>query len=115
MANGPYVKIPGSAKAGEIIAVKTKLKHAMETGWRKNSDGQTVPRKRIHKFVCTFNGAEVFRADLHSGVSADPYLMFPAKVTESGTTRWETLENRHSAGGEQPRRFKSVRNQNAAP
>ena len=85
MATGPYVKIPRSAKAGEIIAVKAKLKHPMETGWRKNSSGQTLPRNRIHKFVCTFNGAEVFRAELHSGISADPYLMFPAKVTESGT------------------------------
>jgi sulfur-oxidizing protein SoxZ len=85
MPNGPYVKIPESAAAGQIIAVKAKLKHPMETGWRKTRNGQTVPRNRIHKFVCTFNGAEVFRAELHSGVSADPYLMFPAKVTESGT------------------------------
>jgi sulfur-oxidizing protein SoxZ len=85
MPNGPYVKIPGRAKAGEIIAVKAKLKHPMETGWRKTRNGQTVPRNRIHKFVCTFNGAEVFRAELHSGVSADPYLLFPARVAESGT------------------------------
>jgi sulfur-oxidizing protein SoxZ len=84
MTSEPYVKIPSTAKAGDIIAVKTKLKHPMETGWRQNKNGQTVPRKRIYRFLCTFNGTEVFHADLHSGVSADPYLMFPAKVTRSG-------------------------------
>lgn len=93
MTTAPSVKIPQSAKAGEVIRIKAKLKHPMETGWRKKSDGETVPRNRIHKFVCTFNGAEVFRADLHSGVSADPYLMFPARVMESGDFKFTWFED----------------------
>ena len=93
MTSKPYVKIPGTATAGEITAVKTKLKHPMETGWRQNKNGQTVPRKRIYKFLCTFNGTEVFRADLHSGVSADPYLMFPAKIPGSGVLRCTWTED----------------------
>ncbi len=93
MTSVTLVKIPQSAKVGALIAIKAKLKHPMETGWRENTNGQTVPRNRIYKFVCTFNEIEVFRADLHSGVSADPYLMFPAKVTESGVFRLTWFED----------------------
>ncbi len=93
MPKGPFVRVPRNAERGEIVAIKTKLKHPMETGWRENRNGQTVPRNRIYKFICTFNDNEVFRADLHSGVSADPYLMFPAKVTESGVFRFIWFED----------------------
>jgi len=93
MIKGPYVNVPRTAQAGEIVPVKAKLKHPMETGWRQNRDGKTVPRNRIHAFFCAFNGIEVFRADLHSGVSADPYLMFPLKVAESGVLRLTWIED----------------------
>jgi len=85
MTKQPLVKVPKSAVKDEIISIKTKLKHPMETGWRENKLGQTVPRNRIYKFLCSFNGSDVFRADLHSGISADPYLMFTARVSQSGT------------------------------
>ncbi len=93
MLRGPFVKLPESTKAGTVFTVKAKLKHPMETGWRENQNGQTVPRNRVHKFLCTFNGTEVFRADLHSGISADPYLMFPAKINESGHFQFTWFED----------------------
>ena len=93
MTRGPFVKVPERAERGEVISIKTKLKHPMETGWRKNRNGETVARSRIYEFVCTFNGGEVFRAKLHAGVSADPSLMFPAKVTERGVFRFTWFED----------------------
>jgi sulfur-oxidizing protein SoxZ len=93
MLKEPFVKIPETVTKGEVFSVKAKLKHPMETGWRENNLGQTVPRNRINKFVCTFNGKEMFRADLHSGISADPYLMFPARITESGNLRFIWYED----------------------
>lgn len=93
MTKGPFVKIPDSVKKGEVFTVKAKLKHPMETGWRKNKNGERIPRNRIHKFVCTFNGKEMFWADLHSGISADPYLTFPARLSESGTLRLTWFED----------------------
>ena len=50
----PKVKVPRKAKKGSVIQIKTALKHPMETGWRKNKDGKTVPKNRIEKFVCKF-------------------------------------------------------------
>lgn len=88
-----HVKVPRQAKEGEVVLLRAKLKHPMETGWRKNAAGKTVPRKRINKFVCEFEGREVFRADLHSGVSADPYHGFYVKASKSGTFAFKWFED----------------------
>lgn len=93
MSNKPLVKLPRTVKKGEIFIIKAKMKHAMETGWRETQKGEKVPRKRLNKFLCTFNGKDVFRADLHSGISADPYLMFPVKLTESGVFQFVWVED----------------------
>jgi len=89
--NTPRVKMPTLAKLGEVIAIKSKIRHPMETGWRKGGDGKTVPRNRITKFLCTFEGREVMSADFDTGVAADPYLLFHSKVVGAGTYafRWE--------------------------
>ena len=81
----PRVRVPAKAKKGEVIELKTLITHDMESGQRKGADGKTIPRKIIKQFVCTFNGKEVFKSDWQPGISANPYMAFFAKVTESGT------------------------------
>jgi sulfur-oxidizing protein SoxZ len=39
-----------------------------------------VPRDIIREFVCTYNGKEVFKADLHPGVGSNPLFIFYAKA-----------------------------------
>lgn len=85
MAEKPRIKLPKSAKKGEIVQIKTLLSHTMESGQRKDSSGQTIPRKIINKFACTFNGKPVFSVDIEPAVAANPYMQFAAKVEESGT------------------------------
>ncbi len=89
--NMPRVRMKSTAKLGEIIQIKTKIRHPMETGWRLGSDGKKVPRNRITRFICLFEGTEVMSADYASGISADPYLLFHTKVMGPGnyTFRWE--------------------------
>jgi len=84
MASKPRVKVPKSAAAGEVITIKTLISHKMESGQRKDSDGNVIPRQIINKFEAAFNGEPVFSADIHAAVSANPYLEFTAKVNESG-------------------------------
>ncbi len=81
----PRVRMPTTAKAGEVIEVKTLISHEMETGQRRDSAGKVVPRKIIKKFVATFNGKEIMSADWHPAVSANPYQAFFVKVPETGT------------------------------
>lgn len=84
-ATKPRIKLPELVKAGEIIEVKTLVTHVMETGNRKDKDGNPIPRMIVHTFVAKFGEAEVFRAELGSGVSANPYISFQMRVPGPGT------------------------------
>ncbi|MFM1815649.1 MAG: thiosulfate oxidation carrier complex protein SoxZ [Pseudomonadota bacterium] len=80
----PRLKVPSSAKKGEVIVIKTLISHPMESGQRKGKDGKPIPRKIINKFECTFNGKLVFACDIEPAVSNNPYLQFSVKMNESG-------------------------------
>ena len=57
----------------------------METGQRKDAQGNTIPRKIIKQFKATFNGREILSADWHPAISANPYQSFFVRVPETGT------------------------------
>lgn len=84
----PRIKVPKTAKAGEIIQIKTLISHAMESGQRKGKDGNLVPRKIIKNFACTFNDQPVFSCDIEPAISANPYFEFNARLTESGSLKF---------------------------
>ncbi|MBV9558687.1 MAG: thiosulfate oxidation carrier complex protein SoxZ [Pseudolabrys sp.] len=88
MADKPRIRLPKDAKKGEIIQIKTLVSHIMESGQRKDKDGNTIPRKIINKFTCEFNGKPVFSAAIEPAVAANPYIQFNAKVDESGTFKF---------------------------
>ena len=79
------VTLPAQAKRGEIIEIKTLAAHPMETGFRRTQTGELIPRDIIRRFVCTYNGAEIFRVDLHPAMAANPLIAFSTVATESGT------------------------------
>jgi sulfur-oxidizing protein SoxZ len=79
------INVPAKAKRGEIVTIKTLISHVMESGFRHTSTGVRIPRDIISKFVCTFNGEEIFEAVLHPAIAANPFITFHTKVTESGT------------------------------
>jgi sulfur-oxidizing protein SoxZ len=89
----PRVKLPKSAAAGEVITIKTLISHEMESGQRKDKDGNVIPRKIINKFTCEFNGAPVFSCDIDPAVSANPYFEFSAKVNEAGTFKFAWVDD----------------------
>ncbi|TMH25663.1 MAG: thiosulfate oxidation carrier complex protein SoxZ [Betaproteobacteria bacterium] len=83
------VTVPASAKRGEVIEIKTLAAHVMETGFRRTQTGELLPRDIITDFVCTYNGVEVFRAELHQAVAANPLIAFTTVATESGTLEFK--------------------------
>jgi sulfur-oxidizing protein SoxZ len=80
----PRVRVPESAKRGEVIEIRTMVEHPMESGFRYNNIGKLVPRHIVESFTCTYNGREIFRARLHPAVSANPYFLFHTVATETG-------------------------------
>ena len=81
----PRVKVPKTAKKGDVIEIKTLIAHKMESGQRKDKKGAVIPRQIINKFEAKYNGELVFSADWHPAISANPYMAFHTVATESGT------------------------------
>ncbi len=92
------VNVPPRARRGEIIEIKTLISHPMETGYRRTQLGTAIPRDIIRLFVCTYNGTEVFRVELHPAIAANPFFAFSTVATESGTIAFQwTGDNGFSA------------------
>ena len=85
------INVPKTAKPGEIIEIKTLMSHIMETGYRHPATGAIVPRDIITGFICRYNGAEIFRADLFPAIAANPFITFFTVATESGKFDFEWI------------------------
>src|SRR6187401_2727483 len=87
---GALINVPKEIKRGETFEIKTLVRHSMETGYRRGPSGEAIARDIINRFVCTYNGEEIFRADLFPAVAANPFLSFTTVATQSGVLefRW---------------------------
>jgi sulfur-oxidizing protein SoxZ len=85
------IHMPATAKRGEVVEIRALIGHPMETGYRPGADGKVLARDIIRRFTCKYNGEQVFAADLHPAISANPYIAFHTTATESGKLefRWE--------------------------
>ena len=83
------INVPTRAKRGEIVEIKTLISHVMETGYRRTQLGAAIPRDIVTRFVCIYNGTEVFRAELHPAIAANPFIAFSTVAVESGTLTFQ--------------------------
>ena len=86
MASGvkPRVKVPKSAAAGETVTIKSLISHKMESGQRKDKEGNLIPRSIINRFTVEFNGQSVLDMTMEAAISTNPYVQFEAVVPEAG-------------------------------
>ena len=63
----PRIKLPESAKVGEVIEIKTLISHVMETGQRRGTDGKPGPAQHHQHLHC-----EISRAPRCSRPSCTP-------------------------------------------
>lgn len=85
------INIPGQARVGEVITLRTLIQHTMETGYRPDASGVVMPRDILRRFTCLFEGEVVFEADFSPAMAANPYLSFSMVARRSGeiALRWE--------------------------
>ena len=70
------IKVRAKVK-GDVVEVKTLIKHEMETGQRKNSKtGETIPAHYIEEVVFEHKGQTVMTAYWGPAVSKNPYMSF---------------------------------------
>mgnify|MGYP000140669383 CR=1 FL=1 len=79
------------ASKGAVIEILAVIRHPMESGFRRTERGELIAANLIRQFVCRFNGKEMFRADLHPGMGADPSICFPFRVEQPGEMECEWL------------------------
>lgn len=85
MSARPRVRVPETASVGDVIDIRALISHQMESGQRRDNQGNLIPRKIINTFTCAFNGQPVFSCEMEPAISANPYFEFSVKATESGT------------------------------
>lgn len=94
------VQLPRAAKRGEVIEVRIAIQHPMETGFRYDDVGRTIPKNVINTLVARYNGLEIFRAELGSGIAANPYLQFYTVAEASGEIEFSWVDDAGNRGME---------------
>lgn len=86
------IAAPKTAKIGEVIELKALIQHVMESGYRRDEKGETIPRNILTNFECLYNDDVIFSAEFQTGVSANPILTFYTRAVESGTLLFRWIE-----------------------
>lgn len=94
------VQVPSAARRGEVIPVRIAIQHPMESGFRPDLFGRRIPKNVINNLVCRYNGVEVFRAEMGSGVAANPQLQFYTIARDSGELVFEWVDDAGQRGSE---------------
>ena len=92
------LQVPPSVKPGEAFEVKVLVQHPMETGFRRDMNGQAIPINVVNRLTCRIDGVEVFSAELGSGVAANPYLSFFAVAQQAGVVEVAWSDDRGERG-----------------
>ena len=79
------VKIKAKLK-GDVAQVRCLMPHPMETGTRKDEEGQVVAAHYIESVTCEHNGKVILMADWGPSVSKNPYFAFTVPGAKSGDT-----------------------------
>lgn len=69
---------------GESTEVKVLMSHEMETGQRKDAQGQTIPAWFIQNVTVSCNGRAVLAAQWGPAVAKNPFLAFTFKGGAKG-------------------------------
>jgi sulfur-oxidizing protein SoxZ len=93
------IQLPPQARRGEAVEVRILIQHPMETGFRRDANGKRVARNALHSFACRYNGVEVFRATLSTGIAANPMLRFFFRAEKSGELDFWWLDDEDLEGG----------------
>lgn len=69
---------------GDTVQVRVLMAHIMETGLRKNQQGDLIPAHYIQQVSATCKGKEVLSAQWGPAVSANPFIAFKFKGAAKG-------------------------------
>ncbi|CAH0285563.1 thiosulfate oxidation carrier complex protein SoxZ [Roseomonas sp. CECT 9278] len=77
----PRIRIPRSARAGEVIEIRTLIEHPMETGLHQAG----ARRDMLTRLLVRMNGETVLAADVRNGTAANPYHVFFVRIERTSS------------------------------
>jgi thiosulfate oxidation carrier complex protein SoxZ len=92
------IVVPPSVTRGAAFEVRVSIRHPMETGFRVDDVGATIPRNTLREVTVRYAGAVVLRGRLGSGVAANPYLRFHVTAQDSGPLTVDWVDDAGEAG-----------------
>jgi len=84
------IRVPKTAKRGEIVVIKAMIRHPMITGQRIEEFRTGIKRHILNRFQVVYAGDIIVDAKLGTGMSADPYFSLYLRADKSGLVefRW---------------------------
>lgn len=69
---------------GEIADIRILMLHPMETGQRRNEQGQLLPSHFIQNFTVNLNGKPIIDGQLNTSISKNPLFTFRSRGIKAG-------------------------------
>jgi len=84
MTGTTRIKLPEKPAVGEVIEIRALINHGMETGNRKDPEGNVIPRNIIKSLTVTFGSITILKAEFGPGISSNPFVAFHMRVPGPG-------------------------------
>ena len=94
------VNLPAQVKRGAVVPIRIAIQHPMETGYRYDLNGRAIPKNVIHTLTCRYLGEIVFRAEMGSGMAANPTVQFYLVALKTGELVFEWSDDARQHGSE---------------
>jgi sulfur-oxidizing protein SoxZ len=91
--NAPRLRVPRSARAGEVVEIRTLIEHPMETGIRHDG-GSAPPREMLNRMTVRVNGEVALQAELRNGTSPNPYHVFFLRLERTSELEFTFADER---------------------
>ena len=92
------MELPVDARRGAAVPVRIAILHAMETGYRFDVNGRSIAKNVINTLTCRYLGEIIFRAEMGSGMSANPSVLFYFVAERSGDLEFDWLDDAGERG-----------------
>ncbi len=82
--------VPPLVRSGEEFQVRLLIQHPMETGFRRDVNGDVIEGNLLEALTLEFEGQSVFTARTMNALTANPFLVFVVSIKQSGrfNARW---------------------------
>lgn len=87
------IKLKAKEKDG-MVQVKALINHPMETGQRKDKEGNKIPAHYISELVIQINDKDAMTANWGASVSKNPYLSVTVPGAKGDTVKLSWTDNK---------------------